>query len=163
MTRRMTRFITITLIALLGVCAVGLAQVGTWTQKADMPTPRAGLATSVVNGKIYAIGGATDVSAGGRPFSTVEVYDPATDTWTQKADMPTARRSLPAAVVNEIIYVIGGSVPFGNRESLPIVEAYDPATDKYLDRENAHTNTQIWGSHQRSEWKDLCHRGCKHY
>jgi len=38
----------------------------------------------------------------------VEEYDPVTDTWTRKADMPTARLSHSASVVNEKIYVIGG-------------------------------------------------------
>ena len=44
------------LIALLGIASVSLGASDTWTQKADMPTRRLGLATSVVNGKIYANG-----------------------------------------------------------------------------------------------------------
>ena len=39
-----------------------------------MPTPRWGLSTSVVNGKIYAIGGTPN---GLESLRTVEVYDPA--------------------------------------------------------------------------------------
>jgi hypothetical protein len=46
-----------TFIALLGFSPIGTAQVDTWTKKADMPTARWSLSTSVVNGKIYAIGG----------------------------------------------------------------------------------------------------------
>jgi len=52
----------------------------TWTKKSDMPTARCYLSVSVVNGKIYAIGGA---STAGTAFSMVEVYDPATDKWTK--------------------------------------------------------------------------------
>jgi hypothetical protein len=48
-------------------------QEGTWTKRADMPTPRNGPSTSVVNGKIYAIGGIDNVF---RFLSTVEEYDP---------------------------------------------------------------------------------------
>ena len=46
MTKRTSTFITLTLIALLGVCAIGEAQVDTWTQKADMPTARWLLSTN---------------------------------------------------------------------------------------------------------------------
>jgi len=89
-----------------------------------MKTPRFGLTTSVVNGKIYAIGGAQ----GGPPgLRTVEEYDPVTDTWTTKSSMPTVRFSLSSSVVNGKIYVIGGGVPTGSRA----VEEYDPATDKW--------------------------------
>jgi N-acetylneuraminic acid mutarotase len=99
----------------------------TWTKKASMPTARMLLATSVVNGKIYAIGGA--LVAGGNCLSTVEVYDPGTDTWTTKASMPTRRTTFSAtSAVNGIIYAIGG-VTGGTVFST--VEAYDPSTDTW--------------------------------
>ena len=43
--------------SLLGLASRSLAQGDMWEEKTNMPTPRLGLATSVVNGKIYAIGG----------------------------------------------------------------------------------------------------------
>jgi len=43
---------------LLHVACTSYAAEDTWTRKADMPTARLGLSTSVVDGKIYAIGGA---------------------------------------------------------------------------------------------------------
>ena len=75
-----------------------------WNTKADMTTARIGLTSSVVNGKIYAIGG-WDIRG---TFSTVEEYDPATDTWTTKTSMPTARAYLTSSAVNGKIYAIGG-------------------------------------------------------
>ena len=69
------------MLTLLSFPSISLADADTWTKKADMPTARAGLSTSVVSGKIYAIGG-----EGG----TVEEYNPVTDTWTKKTRMPTA-------------------------------------------------------------------------
>jgi N-acetylneuraminic acid mutarotase len=102
----------------------------TWTEKAPMPTARMLLATSVVNGKIYAIGGA--LVAGGNCLSTLEEYDPATDTWTTKASMPTRRTAfLAASAVNGIIYVIGG---VSGLTTFSRVEAYDPATDTWTKR-----------------------------
>ena len=73
-----------------------------------MPTAREMLSSSVVNGKIYVIGGG---KTGGTMASTVEEYDPATDTWTKKADMPTARWRLSTRAVNGKIYAIGGAGP----------------------------------------------------
>lgn len=45
---------------------------------------------------------------------TVEVYDPATDTWTRKADMSTRRWAPAADVVDGKIYVFGGSQRWAN-------------------------------------------------
>ena len=102
------------------------AEEGKWTKKAEMPTGRALLATSVVDGKIYAIGGTPD---GFTPLVTLEEYNPVTDKWTKKADMIEARQSLSASVVNGKIYVIGGWSGPGNFPS--IVEEYDPIADKW--------------------------------
>ena len=94
-----------------------------WTKKANMPTARSSLSTSVVDGKIYAIGGYNGVQT----FSTVEMYDPATDTWTRKADMPTKRAWLSCSVVDGKIYAIGGATGVIKKT----VEEYDPETDTW--------------------------------
>ena len=110
----------------------------TWTRKAIMPTPRTGQSTSAVDGKIYVIGGTTARSGfgnlgtkGGMTLSIVEEYDPATDTWTEKADMPTARTDLSTCVVNGKIYAIGGNDD--TDVILSVVEVYDPATDTWAE------------------------------
>jgi len=95
-----------------------------WTKKADMPTARCNLSVSVVNGKIYAIGGGEE----NRWSPAVEEYDPIADKWAKKADMPVAREAF-SSVVNGKIYVIGGEIE-GNRWS-PAVEEYDPVADKW--------------------------------
>ncbi|MHC4686674.1 MAG: Kelch repeat-containing protein, partial [Planctomycetota bacterium] len=79
-----TRMVVILVLA-LGLATVSLAAEGIWTTKSPMPTARYVLSSSVVDGKIYAIGGDP---AGA---STVEAYDPVTDTWTRKANMPMPR------------------------------------------------------------------------
>ncbi|MDO9098650.1 MAG: MopE-related protein, partial [Candidatus Methanoperedens sp.] len=67
-------------------------------------------AAAVVNNKIYVIGGW--ISSGA--VATVEVYDPATNTWTNESSMPTARYLLAAEVVNNRIYAIGGETTYGD-------------------------------------------------
>jgi len=101
-------------------------ETDTWAKKASMPTARVlEKALSVVNGKIYAIGG----FRAGEIFSTVEEYDPETDTWAKKASMPTARGHAAACAVNGKIYAIGGYT--ANVPGLATVEEYDPVTDTW--------------------------------
>jgi len=106
----------------------------TWTKKADMPTARWGLSTSVVDGKIYAIGGG---DAKDNPTSTVEEYDPITNTWTKKANMPTPRHHLSTSVVNGRIYAIGGEDENG---IISVIEEYNPITDKWKKQADMPTN-----------------------
>ena len=116
----------------------------TWERKTDMPTARSSVSTSVVDGKIYAIGGAEvkkikllrGFKNEVKQLPTVEMYDPVTDAWTQKTDMPTAR-STSTCVVDGKIYAVGGSSIASNRVDkkkpwrLKTVEVYDPATDTW--------------------------------
>jgi len=97
-----------------------------WAKKVDMPTARWGLSTSVVNGKIHAIGGVNPETLE-KGLPTVEEYDPSIDKWTKKADMPTARAYLSTSVVNGKIYAIGGYIIVGADVdvALSTVEEYD--------------------------------------
>jgi N-acetylneuraminic acid mutarotase len=110
----------------------------TWTRKADMPTERWDLAACVVDGKIYVFGGARrwdkvpPIDLNVTPI--VEVYDPATDTWTRAPDMPRARFTHSATAVDGKIYIIGGAdaaVHTPPTEGFLIVDVYDPATDTW--------------------------------
>ncbi|MEK7767669.1 MAG: hypothetical protein AAB368_15675, partial [bacterium] len=85
----------------------------TWAAKASMPTARQALATAVVDGRLFALGGSN-----GSSLRVDQQYDPATDTWVTKAAMPTARYGLVAATVNRRFYAIGGigAGPLGTAE-----------------------------------------------
>jgi N-acetylneuraminic acid mutarotase len=124
-------FVVFGLVTAFALTSTDSAKANTWTRKADIPTPRKAHSTAAVDGKIYVIGGlATDTSynnSGAIP--AVEEYNPATDTWTRKADMPVARGYLDGSshpVVDGKIYVIGGGNPASAR-----VDIYDPATDTW--------------------------------
>ena len=127
-TRRILRVVAVA--EFLSMAFTNPIAEGSWTRKADMPTARICPHGTVVDGKIYAIGGARAID--GAYLATVEAYDPATDTWTRKTDMPTGRNAHAAAVVNGKIYVIGGDL---RREvSGATVEEYDPATDTWTQK-----------------------------
>ena len=111
---------------LLGMTSMSLGAADTWTQKADMPTGRLWHTSSVVDGKIYAIGRVRAAYAS--PLSIVEEYDPATDTWTTKTDIPEPRGLLSASAVGGKIYAIGGKATTKDPHppGLSTVYEYDP-------------------------------------
>ncbi len=79
---------------------------GSWTlKKSRMPHPRINSGFAILRDKVYVIGGQ---ARGEGIISTVDVYDPATDTWETSVSMPTARRGLGAAVVGNTIFAISG-------------------------------------------------------
>ena len=116
-------------------------ETDTWEQRADMPTARAGVSTLVVDGKIYAIGGGErkKIQVGrawrnsGKLLPTIEMYDPVTDTWIQKADMPVPRSSNSTCIVDGKIYIIGGVAANRKQGRLDSVDIYDPATDTWTE------------------------------
>ena len=96
---------------------------GTWTTGlARLPTARGGYASAVVQGHVVVIGG----EGGGEVFSTVEAYDPASDTWRTLADMPTARHGIQAVVWRGKIFVAGGGAVAGGGEPTDVVEVFRP-------------------------------------
>jgi N-acetylneuraminic acid mutarotase len=90
---------------------------------------RFGLVASSVNGIIYGLGGTLGPSSAA--LNTVEAYDPAADTWTYKAPLPTGGWKLTSSPVNGIIYAIGGGAGGNQCVLTGAVEAYDPATDSW--------------------------------
>ena len=99
-----------------------------WVAKTPMPHPREYFAVAKSGGLVYVIGGellGTGTFPG--PYSAlVDIYDPATDTWTTGIPMSTPRIAPVAAVVNGVIYVTGG-----DNQSAPTpspLEAFDPTT-----------------------------------
>jgi hypothetical protein len=98
------------------------------------------MATCAVGGKIYAIGGS---GAGFNGLRRVEQYDPATDTWTRKTDMPLGLWGLCAKVVNGRIYAFGGRP--GATATNSTFE-YDPSTDIWTRKASMPLSTSQTGS-----------------
>ncbi len=106
-----------------------------WSIKAPMPTIRFAAAAGVINGILYVVGGDSSAPWSSlNPTNIVEAYDPATDIWTTKAPMPTSRTQHCVAVMNGILYALGGWGYDGNRNQVTYetVEAYDPVSDTWI-------------------------------
>jgi N-acetylneuraminic acid mutarotase len=116
----------------------------TWKALAPMPIKRGAAVAATVGDKMYVIGGATtqpwakenflDFSTPQRGLGTVQEYDPRTNSWRERAPMPSPRNHAAIGVVNGKIYVIGGRVGaafISLASDVSLVEAYDPATDTW--------------------------------
>ncbi|GAF89851.1 unnamed protein product, partial [marine sediment metagenome] len=101
-----------------------------WMVKSPLETPRFGLTTSKVNGKIYAIGGTNGSSS--TPVSSIEEYDPSSDTWLWKTTMPTPRWKLTSSVFDGKIYTIGGGSTGNQCVPTGVVEEYSPVNNIWI-------------------------------
>jgi N-acetylneuraminic acid mutarotase len=103
-----------------------------WTTKAPLPLrvfrPNG---AGVINGKIYISGG---VGIRRIARSSLFMYDPATDTWTPKASMPSPGFSGVTGVINHQLYALTGCAGFG-ADCDPYVPfafyRYDPVADQW--------------------------------
>gem|GEM_PF-1865318 len=101
-----------------------------WTSKAPMPVPVWGAASAAINGKIYIAGGR---SAAQKYENTLQIYDPATDTWQSSTNgdvpaMPTARSNVVGVATSDGLFrVLGGDIGNnGSAKGTSKYEIYDP-------------------------------------
>ncbi len=91
-----------------------------WARKRDMPTPRIAVGVGVVDGLLHVINGApTSPEAGGGYTTTVEAYDPATDTWSTRAATPSVTYRA-TGILGGRLYSLGSDLA-----------GYDPVADAW--------------------------------
>ena len=129
----------------------------TWEERRPMRRPRQEFAGAFgPDGKLYVFGGfgrrlvvhqedyasEKEFAAAGRQMeadakralASVDVYDPATDTWSERSPMPQGRHAMGAALgADGRIYVIGGAVSYSDPIGSRHVFVYDPKTDRWAD------------------------------
>jgi hypothetical protein len=96
--------------------------VDTWISKTSLPPTdgRAHSSTCLIKGKLYYFGG----ESGGTPTANTYEYTPQTDTWAEKASMPTARWGLIVVAYNYKAYVFGGQTSTGLTNVLEVFEPF---------------------------------------
>jgi len=99
-----------------------------WQTRAQMPTPRTGLAVAADGALIYAIAGASSEGATTR----VEIYDTRADAWSRGSAKPTAVGYVKAAMLDGLLYVPGGLD--AGEQPRDVLEVYDPAEDRWESR-----------------------------
>ncbi len=97
-----------------------------WARRASVRIRRCWATAATAAGRIYVIGGEN-----GEEISSVEVLDPGTGTWDAGTPMPTARHGIASVVVDDLVYVLGGTA---DGVPLSTVEVYDPVLDSWSRR-----------------------------
>jgi N-acetylneuraminic acid mutarotase len=113
----------------------GGAALETWAYEPDtdswitglaaIPTQRNHLAGVVLGGRAWAIGGRWDLNE-----TTVESYDPATDTWRPEAPLLVATSGATAALLDGRIHVTGGE-DFVRFATIAAHQVYDPTSNEW--------------------------------
>lgn len=109
----------------------------TWTAQPPIPTARGALASAVLDGSIYVLGGATSSDPSSKTLwrkhvsmlDTLESYNPQTKHWSTLPPLPTPTGFLAAASLNGQIYAIGGEDTAG--DNLATVESYSPGSGSW--------------------------------
>jgi Kelch motif/Abnormal spindle-like microcephaly-assoc'd, ASPM-SPD-2-Hydin len=84
-----------------------------------MLTARAGEGAGVIAGLLYIVGGS---DSEGNPLTANEAYNPITDSWTAATEMTVAEDGAGVAVVNNVLFVVGG----GNPGNLANTQLFNP-------------------------------------
>ena len=80
----------------------------TWTRVPSMKHPRSGFGAAVWNGKIIVAGG--ELLSPLVIIDSLELYDPAKNRWElMPISLPAPLHGLPIAVLNDTLYLLGGS------------------------------------------------------
>ena len=97
-----------------------------WDTLNPMTALRKGIASTVLNGKIWAIGGSS-----ASILSSVEIYDPQTNSWSPGPALPIPIKNASAETIDGKIYLIGGH---DGTQPLNKVIVHDPATNGWIEK-----------------------------
>lgn len=95
-----------------------------WQMSNEMTMLRSRVGVTVMNNKLYAIGGYN----GSERLSTVEAFDPVTNSWSKVAPMNCKRSAVGAGTLFNRLYACGG---YDGVSSLSTVESYNPEIDQW--------------------------------
>jgi N-acetylneuraminic acid mutarotase len=88
-----------------------------WRSVAALPQGRWGLMAAEAAGKVVAIGGIKGTGAARQSVSSVDIFDPAKNTWSAGKQLPVAMQSAAAASHDGRIVVAGGRAGAGDAGS----------------------------------------------
>ncbi|MCP3136551.1 Kelch repeat-containing protein [Pyxidicoccus xibeiensis] len=117
--------------AMLASAELYSPDTGTWSAAGSMGRGRWGhTLTLLPSGRVLAIGGSTNTS-GTDEVRNVDIYDPATNTWTAAAPLTFGRVKHTATLLpSGKVLVVGGYNADNSVARIP--ELYDPATDSWV-------------------------------
>ncbi|MGH0120732.1 UNVERIFIED_CONTAM: hypothetical protein FKN15_029868 [Acipenser sinensis] len=93
-----------------------------------------------IAGLIYAVGG---LNSAGDSLNVVEMFDPIANRWERCQPMTTTRSRVGVAVVNGLLYAIGG---YDGQSRLSTVEVFNPETDTWTRVASMNSNRSAMGT-----------------
>lgn len=102
-----------------------------WQTASPLPVARDHMSSVVLNGIIYIFGGEIGHDTDHLQQTLTQMYDPATDSWTQLAAMPQGKSHMESStfVWNGKVILAGGQTD--NYQSTNTMLQYDPATNSW--------------------------------
>ena len=115
-------------------------QTGEWRELADAPSSRDHFAAAVINDKLVAAGGRQSFNDGdsgvfANEVAPTDVYDFATNTWSEGSDIPTLRAGTMVASAGNELLVAGGETA-ATDQALATVEAYNVTENTWRSLQN---------------------------
>ncbi|XP_058979871.1 kelch-like ECH-associated protein 1B isoform X2 [Musca domestica] len=101
----------------------------TWTTLPSLRIPRSGLGAAFLKGIFYAVGGRNNSIGSSYDSDWVDRYNALTEQWRPCAPMSVPRHRVGVAVMDELMYAVGGSA---GSEYHNTVEYYDPEQDRWF-------------------------------
>jgi glucose/arabinose dehydrogenase/N-acetylneuraminic acid mutarotase len=104
-----------------------------WSSAASMATRRDNAGAAAFDGKLYVFGGRTRNADGltvNGTLTSVEMYDPATNTWVARTPMPTGRRTMAVGTLGGRAQLMGGERT-SDGGTFPQNEEYDAVTNSW--------------------------------
>ncbi|XP_048484825.1 kelch-like ECH-associated protein 1B isoform X4 [Plutella xylostella] len=99
-----------------------------WSKLPRLTVPRSGLGAAFLKGLFYAVGGRNNSPGSSYDSDWVDVFNPATEHWRPCSPMSTPRNRVGVAVMDGLLYAVGGSAGSEYHKS---VECYDPKLDTW--------------------------------
>ena len=96
-------------LATLGACAPSnFGQTMQWHERARLDLARSGYMAGVINGKYVIVGGSHWVNKKKVWTDEVDIFNPATDTWSKGTPLPAPRSDAANVALGNALYMFGG-------------------------------------------------------
>ncbi|XP_036412059.1 kelch-like protein 24a [Colossoma macropomum] len=105
-----------------------------WTEVAPLKEAVSSPAVASCAGRLFVIGGEPDENS---CTDKVQCYDPETDSWLLRANVPVSKRNITAVSLNNLVYVCGGLTKS--------IYCYDPVQDFWMPVVNTFSRQECCG------------------
>jgi len=119
---------------------------GEWKNYSEMPTAREGAAAVGYQSMLIVAGGQTKIKGTWTLLTITELLDTTNGCWYTCDDLPVPHQQLKATVVNNSLYLLGGSITVVDGSGTPSLQMFTASLD------NLSSHQLRWQSHPDIQW-----------